>query len=542
MYYEEALKRGKREYHRDVARGQYPFLPVLDELLPHLSSDMGLDVGLTELPIELVIGTRTSGRTRSFARNFMPLADGKSEFGSKWKQLCMSHLEEGIHDPVKVWEYKNRFYVEEGNKRVSVLKFFGAVSVPAYVRRILPPRDGDPETERYYQFLDFCDRSGLNDIELSDKDAYARLLAAVSGRGQDPWTEEERKDFSSACIRFSQAYRAFEKRDPMETGIPADALFAYIQACGYPALKEQSPDQIRKEMARLWRKEPAGERILHQIRRYSPVRVLTGISDRLAEIGMRTEEAPGRGRGEGSAYLPGHLWGRLPGKTVHLLRRSALLLLGRGGSSSPVSADEKQSLKVLLISDEISRQYYDFYQPGMLSDIDLIISCGDLPSSYLEFLVTMAGCPLLYVHGNHDEVYLSQPPTGCICIEDRIFTYKGIRFLGLGGSQRYRPDGAHMYTEKQMHRRIGRLRPALLKSRGFDVLVTHAPARGYGDLKNLPHRGFVCFLELLDRYHPAYLLHGHVHRNYAHDLAWEYRHGRTRIINAFSCRVLEIGL
>jgi len=198
-------------------------------------------------------------------------------------------------------------------------------------------------------------------------------------------------------------------------------------------------------------------------------------------------------------------------------------------------------MKILAIADEIAKQYDMYYRPGMLDEYDLIISCGDLPASYLEFLVTMAKCPLLYVRGNHDDSYLTSPPQGCICIEDQIYEYEGIRFLGLGGSSRYRPDGRNMYTEEQMRCRIRRLWLKLRKSKGFDVLVTHAPARGYGDLDTLPHQGFACFLELIDRYQPKVMLHGHVHLNYGYRISDEARRGDTRILNAWQARVIEMG-
>ena len=107
----------------------------------------------------------------------------------------------------------------------------------------------------------------------------------------------------------------------------------------------------------------------------------------------------------------------------------------------------------MAVSDVVAKEYYDFYRPGKLADFDLILACGDLKRRYLEFLVTMARCPLLYVRGNHDDGLKEEPPEGCVCIEDRIYNYEGIRILGLGGSYQYRL-GDNMYTEGQMERRI----------------------------------------------------------------------------------------
>lgn len=166
-------------------------------------------------------------------------------------------------------------------------------------------------------------------------------------------------------------------------------------------------------------------------------------------------------------------------------------------------------MRILVISDEESKSLWDYYDESKLKGIDLILSCGDLSPKYLSFLVTFAKAPLLYVYGNHDVA----EPEGCICIEDQIYEYKGLRILGLGGSMRYKP-GPHQYTEAQMRRRIALLWWQLIRKRGFDILLTHSPAYQLGDGDDLPHRGFQCFLELMDKYKPKYFIHGHMHLNY----------------------------
>ena len=174
-------------------------------------------------------------------------------------------------------------------------------------------------------------------------------------------------------------------------------------------------------------------------------------------------------------------------------------------------------MRILAVSDEESSLYYEHYVPGRLDGFDLILSCGDLHREYLEFLGTLAHCPVVYVRGNHDDHLEDVPPEGCICAEDQIVVCQGLRILGLGGSLRYRPGG-NMYTEEQMRRRIARLRLQLWRHQGFDILLTHAPARHINDLESLPHQGFQCFVDLLDRYRPRYFIHGHVHLNYGSGL------------------------
>ena len=195
-------------------------------------------------------------------------------------------------------------------------------------------------------------------------------------------------------------------------------------------------------------------------------------------------------------------------------------------------------MKILAVSDVESKYFFEYYTPGKLKDFDLIIACGDLRVPYLEFLVTMARCPLLYVHGNHDDRF-PREPEGCVCIDDSLYEYKGLRILGLGGSYRY-GKGKYMYTERQMRRRIRRLGFTLWRKKGFDILVTHAPARGINDFDTIPHRGFECFVELLDRYQPKLFLHGHIHRNYGAEVPRRTRRGDTEIVNAFEYTVVEL--
>lgn len=196
-------------------------------------------------------------------------------------------------------------------------------------------------------------------------------------------------------------------------------------------------------------------------------------------------------------------------------------------------------MKLLLLSDKESEYLWDYYQPGRLKDIDLILSCGDLSSKYLTFLVTMAGRPLLYVHGNHDQTYDQHPPEGCDCIEDRLVNVRGLRILGLGGSYLY-SGGPHQYTETQMARRIRRLRYRIWKAGGVDIVLTHSPMQGYGDGEDYAHQGFESLLDLVDKYHPQYLIHGHVHVNYGANIPRVLHRGETTIINAYERYILDL--
>lgn len=195
-------------------------------------------------------------------------------------------------------------------------------------------------------------------------------------------------------------------------------------------------------------------------------------------------------------------------------------------------------MNILVLADEESPALWDYFEKRKLKGIDLILSCGDLEPDYLSFLATFTQAPILYVHGNHDDKYGIKPPEGCICIEDNIYVHNGVRILGLGGSFRYRP-GIHQYTQTEMFFRVMRLWLKLKTEKGFDILLTHAPAYQINDDKDIPHTGFKIFLYLLKEYRPKYFIHGHVH------LTYNLRHKRrstyedTQIINGFEKYVFE---
>ena len=196
-------------------------------------------------------------------------------------------------------------------------------------------------------------------------------------------------------------------------------------------------------------------------------------------------------------------------------------------------------MRILAVSDEEVSALWEYYQPGRLDGYDLILSCGDLKAKYLEFLVTMARCPLLYVHGNHDGGYERKPPQGCDCIEDKLVVYRGLRILGLGGCRQYHP-GPHQYTDREMRLRIAKLRWKLWRMGGVDIVVTHAAPEGLGDDEDKAHWGFPALVELLDKYRPKFLVHGHVHMSYGHSIPREIDYNGTKIINAYERYALEI--
>lgn len=196
-------------------------------------------------------------------------------------------------------------------------------------------------------------------------------------------------------------------------------------------------------------------------------------------------------------------------------------------------------MKILVLADHESKSLYEYYKPEKLKDVDLIIACGDLRKNYLDFFASVSRAPVLFVLGNHDAWYKKGQDNGCICIEDDIYVYRGVRILGLGGSMQYIPGADNQYSEAQMARRIKKLWWKLKRRGGFDILVTHAPAQDFHDLEDIPHRGFACFRELIEKYQPKIFVHGHVHANYGSDFKRTDMLASTLVVNAYDHYIIE---
>lgn len=200
-------------------------------------------------------------------------------------------------------------------------------------------------------------------------------------------------------------------------------------------------------------------------------------------------------------------------------------------------------VKLLCVSDTVMPQMESATNlRRRYSDVDLVVSCGDMPSVYLEFITSILNVPLFYVRGNHDERYDKEPPGG-VDLHSRIVDYKGLTFAGLEGSIRYN-NGPIQYTEFDMMRMVLRMAPKLAMQRlatqsGIDVLITHSPARGIHDAQDLPHTGFKALLRLMRWFRPRYMLHGHVH-TYDRRSTTRTKYHDTCIININPITILEI--
>ena len=249
LYYKDALKLAQKDYRACISKGKSPCLPVLDDFVTTSNLAASVDLGIVQIPASLIVGTKTRGRMNAFSSNFMPILEEGTEFADKWKRLCDAHLTEGIRDPIKAYEYMNRYYVEEGNKRVSVLKFFDALTIPGHVIRILPEGGGE-EVELYNEFLEFYKYSKVNFIEFSKKGCYAMLQKALGKEAGEEWSDDDRSEFAGTYYHFKKAYLA-SGGDKLQSTV-GDAMLSYIIVYGYPELSTTETSEIKKNLVKMW--------------------------------------------------------------------------------------------------------------------------------------------------------------------------------------------------------------------------------------------------------------------------------------------------
>ena len=248
--YLKAYKLGKKDYQTRMLRGKKPTLQVLDDIMPERGTYHEVPLGIVQIPVDQIVGTKNVARSNSFAGNFMPILLENTEFASKWARLSTTHLEEGIRDPIKAYEYMNRFYVEEGNKRVSILKYFGAVSIPGNVTRIVPARTEEKENKIYYEFMEFYQWAPINYIWFSQEGSFLKLQEAVEKEPGEKWTEDDLLRFSTMYTRFTSEYRA--KGGSRLKITPGDAFLAFVTVHGYNAVDEMTTNEMKDLITKSW--------------------------------------------------------------------------------------------------------------------------------------------------------------------------------------------------------------------------------------------------------------------------------------------------
>ena len=246
--YRKALKAGQKEYKESVAAKEFPYVHVLDDIIPDILSLQQYNVGTLEIPIELIVGTKTAGRHASFSKSFLPLLDVETEFSMKWARLCDAHLSDaGITDPIKVFEYYGKFYVQEGNKRVSVMRYFGATTILATVTRIMPVNNGSAKYQLYRDFLDFYQKAPLYFMQFTIPGSYKKLFFALDMVDKE-WTEDYITRFRSSYARFVRTMQGVLKLKKLTK---ADAMLLFLQYHPFEDLHTMTPDALKKAIAAL---------------------------------------------------------------------------------------------------------------------------------------------------------------------------------------------------------------------------------------------------------------------------------------------------
>lgn len=248
--YAQALRQGQKEYRELLMADKEPHPAVLDEFLPENSTDAVVDVGLVEIPAERIIGVKSAGRITAFTASFRPLLDSKTEFAAKWINLCAAHLGDvGITDPITCFEYLGNFYVQEGNKRVSVLRHFGSPRIAGTVKRIMPPMSDDPRIKAYYEFIEFYKSSKLYAIQFRRPGDYAKLLSLLGKKSGEAWTDAEKRTFNAYFHYFQDAFFALSTK--MEDVLPEEALLLWLKLYSFQDLGKLSAGALKKSIAAL---------------------------------------------------------------------------------------------------------------------------------------------------------------------------------------------------------------------------------------------------------------------------------------------------
>lgn len=249
--YVRALRLGQKEQRERLEAKQDPYPAVLEEVLPDMGHYPVQELPAQDVPAGRIVGTKSAGRVSAFSASFYPLLEPESEFAAKWMALCEAHLSDtGIREPIVCYEYLGSFYVQEGNKRLSVLKYFGAAKIPCVIKRVLPGAGDEPEIRAYSEFLAFHRSSGLYDIQFRKPGDYAKLLAYLGKCPDDVWTEQERRAFSSRYYYFLEAFESLggKERDLL----PEEALLLWLRVHPFSQLAELPPKDLKKTLSDLW--------------------------------------------------------------------------------------------------------------------------------------------------------------------------------------------------------------------------------------------------------------------------------------------------
>ena len=250
--YIAARKLGLREMKQAALEKRSPYPAVLDHIIEGEGKLAEINIGLLEIPMNMIDGTRTEGRTSAFAANFMPVLKPGTEFARKWSELYDSQTKEGIRDPIKAYEYMTRFYVEEGNKRVSVSRFVGASAIHANVIRVMPKKADTKEYRVYREFLEYFNVNRMYDVVFSEEGSYRKFAACLGQTMDKPWPAEVREDIKAAYAVFEQVYHHEGEKRRM-TLPDGDAFLTYLNFYPIQSLINEPRTLLENRIDRLWK-------------------------------------------------------------------------------------------------------------------------------------------------------------------------------------------------------------------------------------------------------------------------------------------------
>ena len=247
----KARRLAQKEIKELSLQGKETEPAVLDAILGENYAASAKEIGIVNIPVERIVGTKTAGRIGAFSPGFMPILGTETEFAQKWMHLCIAHMsDEGIRNPVLCYEYLGNFYIQEGNKRVSVLKYFGASQIPATVLRIMPEVSDEPRIKAYFEFLEFYRSTGLYDVNFRRPGDYEKLMLSLGKDPNQQWTEREQRTFRAYFRYFKEAYQSL-RGDKLDL-LPEEALLLWLKVYPFRDLGDKSADEIKQALSALW--------------------------------------------------------------------------------------------------------------------------------------------------------------------------------------------------------------------------------------------------------------------------------------------------
>ena len=249
--YQKALKLGLKEVRECQAKGRPANPAVLHQLIGDIAADRSISVGLVEVPANRIVGTKTAGRISAFSPSFLPLLGRDTEFATKWIELCTAHLSEGIRDPIVCYEYYGNFYIQEGNKRVSVLKYFESPRISCMVHRVMPEPSEEPRYKAYLEFLEFFKCTKMYDVQFTAPGCYAKLCKAVGIPMGEPWKTEDIRRFRAYFQYFRDAFAALGGGELAVS--PEHALLVFLEVYDYADLGKFSAAELKDRLQKTWK-------------------------------------------------------------------------------------------------------------------------------------------------------------------------------------------------------------------------------------------------------------------------------------------------